>query len=804
MTLFCENCSSYLGPVNDTCPKCKKTRLKPVYFPGPENGKMIWDKPVALEGHPVGRPVLNHGLLLVLWKQGRCGGGLSAIDLNGHEKWKIRCGEAPINGITIQDDRIYFCTTGLLEGGTVYCCRLSSGETVWQQNRPDVILGKINGGLVIKENRLFVPCKNGTILCLDAQKGEPVQGWFARLESELHWLIAANQSLIAISRDKGQIYHIDPFHGPQGTPLVVLEVRPTSAPLVWNGKLYIGVEDGRIIRVDLRQRAKQDFARGLTKITATPVVKNNLIVAGAHDHHVYAWDEAGQSVWKSDFASGHAISSSPAAVEEKETLAIGANDGTVYGVDLQTGQCEWKYNTGFDHFIILDVLCHDGIFYVGGYDCNEEGGHLYALLWHGNQYEKMAKKMEERGHFLEAADLFAVAAHYSHYSKGGRIVLGEKAEENWIKAGRPERGAAFWESMAKPEQVAKCWVEAAESLRGHNNIQSAEYYYEAAQVYWRLGKYDKEKACFGEAVELAHLPRLRLKEQNNPDQIVGSAGKLTIRIENVGYVPAENLHFDLGGSLLEPISFDLLDALNENRHYDLTFAITPTREEDDVRVEVSYYAKGRAIPFTTVLDVNVKSRKITEINIGDMAMSEIYIVNESGHELKIKTGDVVSSKIHIVNAQGKDTKEQEVYYQDLIKRIDSMKDILGNQLEEIRKNQIWMYESLKDQQKEMIELIITDIQASRIENEQMTETMEVLKDVLSQLHTQSTKLDKGVSQLLADMEKVMNDSGMNLQQKFELVIPLIPLLLNLTFTFDGQVDLVHIWKKITERFHKPK
>ena len=130
---------------------------------------------------------------------------------------------------------------------------------------------------------------------------------------------------------------------------------------------------------------------------------------------------------------------------------------------------------------------------------------------------------------------------------------------------------------------------------------------------------------------------------------MGESRPLSIRMENIGYNKAENFHFNVGGSLLEPISFDYCGTLAAENHFDIQFMITPTRVEDNVKIEVSYHAAGRSLPFTTVLDVPIRATKVMRVNLGDMVKGEVKIVNESGDEMDIEAGDSVNSKIEIVN-----------------------------------------------------------------------------------------------------------------------------------------------------------
>ena len=186
-------------------------------------------------------------------------------------------------------------------------------------------------------------------------------------------------------------------------------------------------------------------------------------------------------------------------------------------------------------------------------------------------------------------------------------------------------------------------------MRGIDNIKAAEYFYRASRVYWRLGQPADDKKCAEDAARLAKWPSLRLSDFNNPVKRMGESRPLSIRMENIGYNKAENFHFNVGGSLLEPISFDYCGTLAAENHFDIQFMITPTRVEDNVKIEVSYHAAGRSLPFTTVLDVPIRATKVMRVNLGDMVKGEVKIVNESGDEMDIEAGDSVNSKIEIVN-----------------------------------------------------------------------------------------------------------------------------------------------------------
>ena len=142
---------------------------------------------------------------------------------------------------------------------------------------------------------------------------------------------------------------------------------------------------------------------------------------------------------------------------------------------------------------------------------------------------------------------------------------------------------------------------------------------------------------------------MRLKVLNNPIQTIGKTGKLTIRVENIGYSRANNLHFDVGGSLLNPICFDMVAPLDPDHHCDLSFEISATRENDTVKVEISYIGKGHNIPFHINLDIIVQAKKVTTIKMDGMVKSEVRIINDDGNDMEIIAQDMVFSQLQIIN-----------------------------------------------------------------------------------------------------------------------------------------------------------
>ena len=57
------------------------------------------------------------------------------------------------------------------------------------------------------------------------------------------------------------------------------------------------------------------------------------------------------------------------------------------------------------------------------------------------------------------------------------------------------------------------------------------------------------------------------------------------------------------------------------------FVITPTREQDEVNVEVIYAARGRSMPFRSTLAVPVQARPVNKVKIGEIWLKVKYALS---------------------------------------------------------------------------------------------------------------------------------------------------------------------------------
>jgi eukaryotic-like serine/threonine-protein kinase len=169
--------------------------------------------------------------------------------------------------------------------------------------------------------------------------------------------------------------------------------RIVSSPVIEQGVLYVGSDDGYVYAVDARNGQRIWKYRTGGPVSSTPAVAGATVYVVSYDGKVHAIDaKTGAPRWK--FATGgerrfeakHLHGFQPAAQTVADPfdvflssplvvagrVYVGSGDGNIYALDAASGELQWKFATG--DVVHASPAWADGAIVVGSWD-----SYLYAL-----------------------------------------------------------------------------------------------------------------------------------------------------------------------------------------------------------------------------------------------------------------------------------------------------------------------------------------------------------------------------------------------------------------------------------------
>ncbi len=176
------------------------------------------------------------------------------------------------------------------------------------------------------------------------------------------------QGVLYFGSDDGNVYAVDAASGRQRWKYSTAGPVP-STPAIAGGLLYFGSYDGKFYAVDMetgharwkfttggerRYEAKglhgfqpknQTFSDPFDVFLSSPVVEDGAVYFGSGDGNLYALDAASGDL-RWKFATGDVVHASPAYAAG--TLFFGSWDTFLYAVHAKTGKEKWRFKSGDD------------------------------------------------------------------------------------------------------------------------------------------------------------------------------------------------------------------------------------------------------------------------------------------------------------------------------------------------------------------------------------------------------------------------------------------------------------------------
>jgi len=247
--------------------------------------------------------------------------------------WKFRTSAPVVASPTLADGMIYI---GSLDS-TFYAINALTGQEKWHFKTTDLIssTAAISNGLCYFES--------GNILYAVSRRGK------------LKWKHVLCSGEVNNKLDPWDFQH--------------------SSPLVHEGVVYIGTEQGVLLGMDAKSGKQVLRCQTLSEhaIRTTPVVSDGLVMYGDWDGVLYAsHTEHGALAWKYDtkndgtFSWVNAIHGSPKVHDGKVYFA--GRSCRLYALDVATGEKKWHYSSPTDQWLLGGPEVMDGTVFLGSSD----------------------------------------------------------------------------------------------------------------------------------------------------------------------------------------------------------------------------------------------------------------------------------------------------------------------------------------------------------------------------------------------------------------------------------------------------
>lgn len=253
-----------------------------------------------------------------------------------------------------------------------------TGMRQWRKDL-DVTLTSGVGG---SSEQLFVSDVDANVHALDAATGE--QLWQSRASSEVLMPIVAGYGVAVLRSADGRVAALEPENGSErwsvsNTP-PALTLNGYSRPLLLDGGVLVGLDDGRILALDtasgkiiwetvLSVPSGRSEVERLVDIDADIVIDNEgIYVANYQGKAARLEPSRGQLVWSSPLSAGSGISL------DDTGLIVVDEDDNVLKLDKETGRQLWINDTMTGRRLSPPAFTPDGDILVGDVE-----GYLHVL-----------------------------------------------------------------------------------------------------------------------------------------------------------------------------------------------------------------------------------------------------------------------------------------------------------------------------------------------------------------------------------------------------------------------------------------
>lgn len=540
--------------------------------------------------------------------------------------------------------------------------------------------------------------------------------------------------------------------------------------------------------------------------SASPCVHNGMVYAGSLNRSLYALDAAnGQLKWEREADSG--IVTAPAWVEG--LVVVGANDGQVYAFDAlgqsASGEPVWKFALAApartNPLVVQDFVL-----------AGAQNGEVALLPWHLGKYAWAAERMEQQHHPDRAAEFHALAALYEP-NPVRQAKNYERASEHWQRAGSAEKSGEMWLALDQRAGAAGAFYLAAEQWRPRDARRAARYFKRAADLYFELRDENNLNRATRALALCAGLPIIHAQTLTVPRFIQWQQGRFTLRLTNQGNAPIpRGVRLFLGGAIESWIEATIGEVFLQGTHWNIPLSLVATTEESVLEIEVEYdpgsdefglFHELHRIPIRAVPPPTPPAN----INFGDVGKLEMVLQGTTAEGLKITTRDIgavisrgnvgsVEAQGDIGLVRGDHVVPQMRELRDLLTQLLASQTFLANALAVV-------YERQDEYHRHVVWTYAQAVHTHRVQQQEMHEAYEIIQSALAEIRRDAHIQDE---MLRAELQAAVRAAAATAEVEHQLIVtlPIVPLLLEYQtkLSLAGQVRLRELWARLVARVER--
>lgn len=231
--------------------------------------------------------------------------------------------------------------------GRVIAVDAGSGKVKWEQRDKKEL---ISGGPGVGDDLVFVGTSDAAVVARDIKTGEI--RWSAKVSSEILAAPRAAEGMVVVRTGDGKLFGLDSATGHRkwiyDRAIPVLTLRGTGAPIIHNGLVLAGFDNGRLIALELttgklawEARLAEPSGRSelerLVDVDGEPVIVGDTAYIASFQGRVAAVSVSdGRIEWTRD------ISSYADLAVDDDHVYVTDDTGGVWALDRADGHSIWK------------------------------------------------------------------------------------------------------------------------------------------------------------------------------------------------------------------------------------------------------------------------------------------------------------------------------------------------------------------------------------------------------------------------------------------------------------------------------